>query len=169
MTPVCRDCGTDQLPPSAHKFRDYICGSCVVRRRSRRPKKRQKPPTPEYIARPRACTSCGVNDVPDRLKARYIIFCEECYWQKRRLQYKPYVPASQMDEQAKLKASARRLLRNHIYRGKIQRQPCEVCGAPNAQGHHEDYSKPLEVMWLCALHHNLKHAHERREQNKCAA
>lgn len=35
-----------------------------------------------------------------------------------------------------------------LRRGKILRKPCVLCGA-KAQMHHPDYSKPLEVVWLC--------------------
>lgn len=42
---------------------------------------------------------------------------------------------------------------NAVRDNKIRRQPCEVCGEGNAQGHHEDYSKPLKVQWLCFKHH----------------
>jgi len=37
---------------------------------------------------------------------------------------------------------------------KLIRMPCEVCGDKNSDGHHIDYSKPLEVIWLCRKHHN---------------
>ena len=43
-----------------------------------------------------------------------------------------------------------------IKTGLIVRKPCEVCGAI-AQAHHDDYSKPLEVRWLCAKHHSRHH------------
>lgn len=43
--------------------------------------------------------------------------------------------------------------------GKLERQPCEVCGDANVQAHHDDYDKPLEVRWLCPLHHR----HERKD------
>lgn len=42
--------------------------------------------------------------------------------------------------------------------GVITRQPCEVCGDPKVQAHHTDYSKPLEVRWLCKVHHQ-SHGH----------
>lgn len=40
--------------------------------------------------------------------------------------------------------------------GKIERQGCKVCGEP-AHMHHEDYTKPLEVVWLCRQHHEDEH------------
>lgn len=43
--------------------------------------------------------------------------------------------------------------------GLLGRQPCVVCGSTkNIDGHHEDYSKPLEVTWLCRKHHKIRHA-----------
>lgn len=46
---------------------------------------------------------------------------------------------------------------NAIKRGDLVRMPCEVCGDPNSQGHHKDYDKPLDVMWLCQQHHTDWH------------
>lgn len=38
--------------------------------------------------------------------------------------------------------------------GKLVRQPCEKCGSTHrVHAHHDDYSKPLEVRWLCPKHH----------------
>jgi hypothetical protein len=44
-----------------------------------------------------------------------------------------------------------------IRQGRLVRLPCERCSSPRSQGHHEDYSKPLDVMWLCAKHHGERH------------
>ena len=44
----------------------------------------------------------------------------------------------------------------HQY-GKLKPEPCEGCGDPKAQKHHDDYSKPLEVRWLCVNCHILLH------------
>ncbi|TXH55919.1 MAG: hypothetical protein E6Q97_07710 [Desulfurellales bacterium] len=42
--------------------------------------------------------------------------------------------------------------------GRIKKLPCEVCGSKvRIQGHHDDYSKPLEVRWLCQVHHKELH------------
>lgn len=43
-------------------------------------------------------------------------------------------------------------------RGELILQPCFICGAIiNVDAHHEDYSKPREVIWLCRLHHRQLH------------
>ena len=40
-----------------------------------------------------------------------------------------------------------------IKTGKLVKQPCEVCSNPIVQAHHDDYSNPLKVRWLCQIHH----------------
>ncbi len=47
-----------------------------------------------------------------------------------------------------------------IKSGTLKRSPCEVCGEGrkyHVHAHHDDYSKPLEVRWLCPIHHKLAH------------
>lgn len=51
------------------------------------------------------------------------------------------------------KFKARITLRNAVAAGKLTKGPCEICGETDVQGHHDDYSKPLEVRWLCRQHH----------------
>ena len=52
---------------------------------------------------------------------------------------------------------ARNAVNNALRAGTLVRKPCEVCGAVKSEGHHDDYSKPLEVRWLCRLHHTQHH------------
>ena len=52
---------------------------------------------------------------------------------------------------------AHRLLNNAVRSGKLKRMPCVVCGKEKVEGHHEDYSKPLDVIWLCKKHHLEAH------------
>ncbi len=56
---------------------------------------------------------------------------------------------------AREKHNARAKVEQAIKKGKLVRQPCEVCGDPESEAHHDDYSKPLEVRWFCGEHHRL--------------
>ena len=49
-------------------------------------------------------------------------------------------------------------------RGELIRQPCQVCGDPKADGHHENYAKPLDVTWLCRKHNKERHKQMRKER-----
>lgn len=66
------------------------------------------------------------------------------------------------------RARARYAVNNAIRDGKIQRQLCEVCGA-KAEAHHEDYSRPLEVRWLCEPHHKARHRELKATRRAVAA
>lgn len=58
--------------------------------------------------------------------------------------------------QAKEKLLARKAVHLAIQLGVLKRQPCEVCGKMETQGHHhEGYDKlhRLVVRWLCGEHH----------------
>lgn len=47
---------------------------------------------------------------------------------------------------------------SHAIRDKrLSKQSCEVCGAQRAEAHHDDYSLPLNVRWLCKDHHVAAH------------
>lgn len=56
-----------------------------------------------------------------------------------------------------LKVWARKATHSALNWGLIRRQPCEVCGAPKSDAHHEDYRNPLVVRWLCRQHHMEAH------------
>jgi hypothetical protein len=55
-----------------------------------------------------------------------------------------------------MKAKVSVQLNAAVRKGILIREPCVKCGG-YGQGHHEDYSKPLEVIWLCSLHHKRRH------------
>jgi ribosomal protein S27AE len=53
---------------------------------------------------------------------------------------------------------ARWLVHEAIASGRLIRQFCQRCGGQPAEGHHHDYSKPLDVVWLCGACHRREHA-----------
>lgn len=58
---------------------------------------------------------------------------------------------------------------NAIRDGKLKPQPCERCSqAVGVQAHHEDYSKPLDVIWLCPPCHGQRHREINEERRKAS-
>lgn len=55
------------------------------------------------------------------------------------------------------KKYAREQVAYAIKTGKLTSQSCEVCGYEVTHAHHDDYSKPLDVRWLCDNHHKEWH------------
>lgn len=45
--------------------------------------------------------------------------------------------------------------------GELTKTPCVVCGSAKVEGHHDDYAKPLNVVWLCPKHHADLHKRQR--------
>lgn len=71
--------------------------------------------------------------------------------------------ARQARPEERIKVLARAKLVDAVNTGKVVRQPCKVCGVSPAHGHHTDYTKPLDVVWLCNLHHQQEHRRLREE------
>ena len=61
-----------------------------------------------------------------------------------------------------LKRRCRSKVNYAIECGKLKRGHCEDCKAPPNEerivGHHEDYNKPLEIVWLCYSCHMRRHS-----------
>lgn len=56
-------------------------------------------------------------------------------------------------ERNRANLTARRAIRS----GKLVPQPCEACGKTKVVAHHDDYSKPLSIRWLCQSCHIQHH------------
>lgn len=71
-----------------------------------------------------------------------------------------YTQSFHADPIRKLKFYARRKLRYYVKKGVIKKLPCE-CGEKKVQAHHNDYNKPLEVVWLCITCHTKHHLNDK--------
>lgn len=106
---------------------------------------------PYYIAYERARANLPHRVDQRRRYARTPAARESAIFRKRR-----YI-ASNPEKRA-----AHVQLGNALRDGKLVRQPCESCGAERAHAHHDDYSKPLDVRWLCPPCHAAHHRALRR-------
>lgn len=61
-----------------------------------------------------------------------------------------------------IKNKAHRLVAKAIRKGELEKKPCEHCGKTEVQAHHDDYTKPLDVKWLCKIHHVITHKKARQ-------
>ncbi len=54
---------------------------------------------------------------------------------------------------------------NALKDGKLIKEPCEVCRSViHVHGHHDDYSKPLKIQWLCVGCHRLHHLSKKKQK-----
>ena len=53
---------------------------------------------------------------------------------------------------------AHNAVNNAIRDGRLKKEPCLFCNEERVHGHHRDYSKPLDVIWLCPRCHQRLHA-----------
>lgn len=102
------------------------------------------------------CAVCTRRDVQTNYASR-----REHYQAYDRARYSPERVARMIELRDPKKHRARFTLHNAVNRGKLQKQPCEVCGAKKVEAHHVDYSRPLDVRWLCKIHHGKVHRMEK--------
>lgn len=98
------------------------------------------------------CSVCGD---PKQFPGR----CMECNRAYRREYQRAHRPRhSELSEEARWKANVRTHANVAQRRGQLVPESCEQCRSPDAEKHHDDYTRPLDVRWLCrpchlALHH----------------
>jgi hypothetical protein len=60
------------------------------------------------------------------------------------------------------KHAAHTAVSNALRSKKLVKEPCAFCGTPEpVEAHHHDYTKPLDITWLCIPCHRRFHALER--------
>jgi len=90
------------------------------------------------------CAKCSKELEPTRIgKQGYCKSCHAAYMRENRTRH------SELTPQQKQKANARTYANVYVKRGTLLKQPCSICGNVKAEMHHNDYKKPLEVIWLC--------------------
>lgn len=75
---------------------------------------------------------------------------------------KRHAPIRRKRSKAVGRQRAMHLVRRAVLGGEIEKLPCQKCGSICSQAHHEDYSRPIDVIWLCPLHHMERHSEIRK-------
>lgn len=98
------------------------------------------------------CSKCNAPLEPNRIgRQRYCLKCHAKIMRETRPKY------SELPLSEKMKMNARTYSKIYLKRGLIEKKPCEVCGSEKSEMHHEDYSNPMLVKWLCREHHLQLH------------
>ncbi len=133
----------------------------------------------------KACRKCGETDPIEKFRVNATMAdghsnhcrpCEAETARKRYYQNSEHVKArvkaryATLTREQRQALGKRRLIRNAhkrkahgqvnraLRRGDIQRKDtCEHCADPAEHAHHEDYARPLDVIWLCRKCHGLVH------------
>lgn len=100
------------------------------------------------------CSKCSCELELNRIgKMRYCLSCHNNYMKLNRKKH------SELSEEQKLKANCRSYLNVYLNRGKILKEDCCKCNSStDVEAHHHDYTKPLDVIWLCRLCHLKEHS-----------
>jgi len=61
------------------------------------------------------------------------------------------------DPLIQIRRKTRRKTNDLLKVGKLKKRPCLVCENKDVIPHHEDYSNPFSVLWLCEEHHKDYH------------
>lgn len=105
------------------------------------------------------CKTCAKNDV---LKHRSLNLDKIRAYDKERSKLAHRIALHTAVTKAWRAEDRRRMVAHNavsraIKLGTLNRIPCIRCGDANSLAHHEDYDKPLDVMWLCQVCHKQRH------------
>ena len=128
---ACSGCGATFVPTVKNQH-----GRCLECRR-----KANREYKAAHAAEMSAYNKKWKQDHPDRVAAHYA---------RRISKYEPR-------EYAPKQNSAWQKVWRAIGSGRLVKKPCERCGSENSRAHHEDYDKPLDVVWLCPACHLARH------------
>lgn len=146
----CEECGVEYTARTL--FTRYCGARCRMRsyRKTDKGKAMVKRVNERY-KRPgvdKVCELCGEPFVTG-IKSQ--TFCSECSGGKKA----NYITQKRYRKKNPEKAKARDVVNKRIMRGvSMFKETCIFCGK-DAEAHHEDYTKPLDVTWVCKKHHGV--------------
>lgn len=148
MSKVCFKCGMDKPLEAfyAHpKMADGRLGKCKECTRADVKSNREiRKDYYQLYDRKRA-------SIPKRVAARESYRMTDAYKEAHRKALKKWDANNRERRKAQIAVS------NAVRDGRLVKQLCHVCGDANVEAHHPDYSRPLDVVWLCVGRHSQLH------------
>ena len=147
---VCRECNKEKPLSEFYKHSKMADGhlnKCIACVKDRVAKHREN-----HLEKIREYDKQRGNQ-PHRVKARMEYMQTEAGKQAKKRAMSAY------NKRYPMRYAAHVITSNAIRDGKlVPASNCSVCNSTeNIEGHHDDYTKPLEVRWLCAKCHKLWH------------
>ena len=93
----------------------------------------------------------------------YFTYCKPCANKKAKKYYRDNESQSLERTRNYRTAHPDRKRANDTALRRLTEHPCEVCEATPTHRHHDDYSEPLEIRWLCPTHHKEVHLVQTRQ------
>lgn len=146
-----RTCAVCSIQIKDNNKTGYCIHHCMIVRRNRRTV---------------ACDTCGeeFERVASNIAAWQHLYCsKKCAGigqSKYRIGKKApgYGKGTLTTDNKELRTDSRNKLNEAVRIGKVIKKPCLLCGNnTRPEAHHRDYSKPLDVVWLCRRHHEDTH------------
>lgn len=139
---ICNKCRTDKPKDAFYASNGTTCKECV--------KDSVKKNRLEKIDYYRSFDNARAS-MPHRVAARKDYQATTAFAESHQAAAKRW--ASKYPDRRK----ASHIVSNAVRDGKLTKTPCHICGVEKVEGHHPDYSKPLNVVWLCTEHHKEVH------------
>ncbi len=137
----CKTCNTTKTKDDFYKSRKTSCKECV--KASVKANRLEKIDHYRQFDRMRG-------SMPHRVAARQEYAKTAAYAESHK------AAAIRWSEKHPERRRANIAVNNALRDGVLIRLPCWVCGE-QAEAHHPDYSRPLDVVWLCQPHHKQAH------------
>lgn len=98
------------------------------------------------------CHDCCRKDRRELAKTGYFARYAADYYQRPEVKErrKRVMRGYRERPEVRIKNMARWYTNHEIRSGRINREPCAICGKEQGQAHHADYKQPLLIVWLCA-------------------
>ena len=107
------------------------------------------------------CKECNKKDVSEHRhgkgRDKILAYDRERANQPHRLESKR-VRVQKYNKEKSHQKHANSVVAYALKTGKLKKFSCLICGDEKSEGHHPDYSRPLDVVWLCSSHHKQAHA-----------